>query len=74
MATNVDITVKLTISLSKIFAYLLFIAGISMDAAYGLKGQLFMWTVPFSVGLISGKQGFDMLKEWSKNKFQAIRN
>lgn len=28
-----------------------------------------MWTVPFSVGLISGKQGFDMLKDWAKNKF-----
>lgn len=69
MAFESNIKISFTLTLSKLFAYLLFVAGISLDASYGLKGQLFMWTVPFSVGLISGKQGFDMLKDWAKNKF-----
>jgi hypothetical protein len=69
MAFNSNIKISFTLTLSKLFAYLLFVAGITLDACYGLKGQLFMWTVPFSVGLISGKQGFDMLKEWATQKF-----
>lgn len=69
MAFESNIKISFTLTLSKLFAYLLFAAGITLDACYQLKGQLFMWTVPFSVGLISGKQGFDMLREYAKNKF-----
>lgn len=69
MALETNIRISFTLTLSKLFSYLLFVAGIMLDVCYQLKGQLFMWTVPFSVGLISGKQGFDMLREYAKNKF-----
>jgi hypothetical protein len=48
--------------MSKLLAYLIFVAGICLDVHYDAKGQIWMWSIPFSVGLVAGKQGFDMLK------------
>ena len=68
MALDCNIKISITLSMSKILAYLIFVAGICLDIHYDVKGQIWMWSVPFSVGLVAGKQGFDMLKEKFRNK------
>lgn len=66
MAIESNIKINITVTATKIFAYLLFFAACVYDPIYGLKGQMIMWSVPFSIGLLSGKQGFDMIKEGFK--------
>jgi len=38
-----------------------------IDVKYNLKGQVFMYTLPFSVFLITGKQTIDFMKAWKGN-------
>ncbi len=62
MAFESNIKISFTFTLSKALAFLIFVAGICLDIHYDAKGAIWMWSVPFSVGLVAGKQGFDMLK------------
>lgn len=62
MAFDCNIKINFTLTLSKLLAYLIFVAAIYLDVHYDVKGQIWMWSIPFSVGLVAGKQGFDMLK------------
>jgi len=57
-----DIKIRITVTLSKVFAIALMVAAISLDLHYELQAQLFMWTTPFGVGLIGGKQALDTIK------------
>ena len=59
---DADFKIRITVTLSKIFAICLMVSAIILDLHYDLKGQLFMWTTPFGVGLIAGKQGLDTIK------------
>lgn len=68
MAFESNIKISFTLTLSKVLAYAIFIVGICMDLHYDAKGQIWMWSVPFSAGLVAGKQGFDMLKEKFRSK------
>lgn len=68
MSYECNIKISFTFTLSKVFAFLLFIAAIVLDIVCGTKGTIFMYTVPFCTALITGKQGFDALKEKFRNK------
>lgn len=65
---DTDVKIRFTFTLSKVFAFLLLFLGTTVDYVAETKGTVFMFCVPFCVALISGKQGFDALKEKWNNK------
>lgn len=68
MAFESDIKISFTLTISKFFAFVLLACGVVIDIVAGTKGTVFMFTVPFCTALITGKQGFDALKEKFRNK------
>ena len=52
---------NITITLSKILAYLMIALSVLIDFKITHNASTFMYTVPFSVALIMGKQGSDIL-------------
>ena len=53
---------------SKLMALVLSGSALYIDVANGLPGTVFMFTLPFSVVLITGKQMIDWRKETPKKK------
>lgn len=51
---------------SKIMALVIIVLAFVMDFMCDKQGQVFMFTLPFSVALIMGKQGVDAVKEIRK--------
>jgi hypothetical protein len=56
------VKVNIEITNSKIIAYLLLFSSVALDFANDKNGTIFMFSVPFIVALISGKQFFDKTK------------
>ena len=54
---------KIIITNSKVLAYSLLISAIYLDIAGDRSGAVFMFTVPFIVALIGGKQYLDSNKK-----------
>ena len=69
MANNstFEFNVNITLTASKIFAFCLLIAAIGIDIIAEAKGTVFMFTVPFCCGLLTGKQAIDYFKAKKAN-------
>lgn len=52
---------NITVTLSKVLAYLMLGLSVLIDFKITHTASTFMYTVPFSVALIMGKQGSDIL-------------
>ena len=50
---------EIRITYSKLFALLILIASVALDLNGDRSGQVLMFTIPFIVFLITGKQYFD---------------
>ena len=56
---DMEVRVRLDITMSKVMAYLMLIMAFIMDVLSDRQGTVFMFSVPFVVFLITGKQYFD---------------
>lgn len=54
---------KITVTLSKIMAFILLISALALDFFITKSASTFMFTIPFIAGLVIGKQGFDVLRD-----------
>jgi len=61
-----EFNINITVTSSKIFAFCLLAAGIAIDIIAKTNGTVFMFTVPFCCGLITGKQAIDYFKNKTK--------
>jgi preprotein translocase subunit SecF len=61
MKTNIQISIYLT--WSKIMAFMILTLAFIMDMYSDKKGTVFMFSIPFVVGLVIGKQFYDRGKE-----------
>ena len=59
------------LSWSKIVAVIVLLCAVWIDIRNGLSGTAFMFSLPFVVFLITGKQFIDMRKEATELKFPA---
>lgn len=57
----------ITLTWSKLMALILTVASVYVDKISEVNGSVFMFTVPFIVALILGKQAGDAVKEIKKN-------
>ena len=64
------IGLAITLTWSKITAFLLLVVALFEDLYFKLDGKLFMFVVPFIVVLITGKQ----LIDWRENKNNSNNN
>lgn len=60
---NVNINVEVTLTFSKIMAFLLLITSFILDLITTKNGAVTMFAIPFIVILVTGKQYFDRKKE-----------
>jgi len=56
------LTIKIELTWSKIMALVILIAAIFLELKGGMKGTIFMFTIPFITALITGKQLIDRKK------------
>lgn len=71
MATETLFKTRITITNSKILAYLIFGFSVFLDMHYDLKGTIFMYGCPIAAGLIVGKQALDGAKNFVDKKFSG---
>lgn len=68
---NIDFNINITITMSKIFAFVVIALATIIDFKSKSNGTIFMFSVPFACGLITGKQAIDYLKT-RKTKLKQI--
>jgi len=54
--------IQVTLSWSKIMALLVLLMAFTIDLKYGNGGTIFMYSLPFAIALITGKQILDKNK------------
>jgi len=59
---------EITLTWSKIVALLIIVFGFTLDVMYDKSGTVFMYTIPFAVFLITGKQLNDRLAKKKEEK------
>lgn len=63
MGTDKYFNWQLTVTFSKIMAFIIIILSFLMDYMNDKGGTVFMYSIPFAVFLITGKQVIDYKKE-----------
>jgi hypothetical protein len=63
---KVKLNISIWLTWSKIMAFIILILAFVLDFANNKAGTVFMFSIPFVVFLITGKQFFDRNKEYNE--------